>query len=188
MKPDQKMRNSMVYIDANLNKDLVGVEIGVWRGQNASIMFQNMSIKMLYLIDSYVKYTEYNHNEISSHIDMDANQIEARDILRQYEDKTEWIIKKAHDAINDVPNELDLVYIDGNHAGQYCATDIEDWYPKIRSGGILAGHDIWKPEIATVVRNFGRKYNYFIDGYLKPDNITWDEAGMDKMDFWITKR
>ena len=32
-------------------------------------------------------------------------------------------------------------YIDANHHYKECLADIEAWYPKVRSGGIISGHD-----------------------------------------------
>lgn len=36
---------------------------------------------------------------------------------------------------------LDFVYIDADHDYQSCRQDIEAWFPKVRHGGIVAGHD-----------------------------------------------
>jgi hypothetical protein len=36
---------------------------------------------------------------------------------------------------------LDLVYIDANHTYDYVKQDILSWLPKIKEGGIIAGHD-----------------------------------------------
>lgn len=36
---------------------------------------------------------------------------------------------------------LDFVYIDANHHYAEVVADIMAWYPKVRSGGIIAGHD-----------------------------------------------
>jgi len=36
---------------------------------------------------------------------------------------------------------LDLVYIDANHAYEHVIEDIRDWLPKVKPGGIIAGHD-----------------------------------------------
>lgn len=36
---------------------------------------------------------------------------------------------------------IDMVYIDGDHSYDGCTRDILAWFPKISSGGILAGHD-----------------------------------------------
>ena len=46
------------------------------------------------------------------------------------------------EASRTVPDEsLDYVYVDARH--DYCATyeDIDLWWPKLKPGGILAGHD-----------------------------------------------
>lgn len=41
-----------------------------------------------------------------------------------------------------IPNEsLDAVYIDANHHYSEVLADIKAWYPKVRSRGIIAGHD-----------------------------------------------
>jgi cephalosporin hydroxylase len=37
---------------------------------------------------------------------------------------------------------LDFVYLDGDHQTDAVVADIDAWKPKIRKGGILAGHDI----------------------------------------------
>lgn len=36
---------------------------------------------------------------------------------------------------------LDAAYIDGNHYYKEVLADIEAWYPKVRTGGIIAFHD-----------------------------------------------
>lgn len=40
-----------------------------------------------------------------------------------------------------VKNGLGAVYIDGDHTYESVRDDIKAWLPKIRKGGILAGHD-----------------------------------------------
>lgn len=36
---------------------------------------------------------------------------------------------------------LDYVFIDGSHDGESVAADLKAWIPKVRTGGIAAGHD-----------------------------------------------
>jgi autotransporter strand-loop-strand O-heptosyltransferase len=38
-------------------------------------------------------------------------------------------------------NSLDFVFIDGDHTYEGVIADIKAWYPKVRDGGIIAGHD-----------------------------------------------
>ena len=37
--------------------------------------------------------------------------------------------------------ELDAVFIDADHSYESVLSDIDAWYPKVRSGGVLSGHD-----------------------------------------------
>jgi hypothetical protein len=48
---------------------------------------------------------------------------------------------------NLFPDEcFDCVYIDANHSYEGCSEDIKVWWPKVRMGGIMGGHDYgnWK--------------------------------------------
>ena len=181
------MRNGLqVLKDKNLSQ-LVGVEIGVWRGHNALNILQNLDISMLYLVDSYKLYPEYNVNEISSHQNMEANEAEARELLKDYEDKITWCVQSSHDASNAVPDHLDFVYIDGNHSKIAIEQDMEDWYPKVRSGGFFSGHDIWKQEMQPSIEKFAKDLGYRYSQFDKPAHMAWDTAGIDRMDWWWTK-
>jgi SAM-dependent methyltransferase len=52
------------------------------------------------------------------------------------------------------PASVDLVYIDSIHTGDAVRLHISEWRPKLRRGGIIAGHDydpeIW-PEVVNAV-------------------------------------
>jgi len=46
------------------------------------------------------------------------------------------------EATRDVPDaSLDFVYIDARHDYESVLEDLDAWFPKVRPGGILAGHD-----------------------------------------------
>jgi predicted O-methyltransferase YrrM len=52
---------------------------------------------------------------------------------------------------------FDLVFIDANHSYQSVLEDINAWVKKVRSGGIICGHDFWEepcrhPGVARAVR------------------------------------
>ena len=36
---------------------------------------------------------------------------------------------------------LDFIYIDANHSYSECKNDLERWWPKLKKGGVFAGHD-----------------------------------------------
>ncbi len=59
-----------------------------------------------------------------------------------------------------IANDLAAVFIDGEHDYENCKADIAVWLPKVRSGGLLAGHDFTDgfPGVPRAVREaFGDK-------------------------------
>jgi predicted O-methyltransferase YrrM len=62
-------------------------------------------------------------------------------------------------------NSLDFVFIDANHSYEFVKDDINAWYPKVKKGGILAGHDyikLWSGVIQAV-DEFILKHNYSLE-------------------------
>lgn len=88
---------------------------------------------------------------------------------------------------------LDFVYIDANHHYKECLEDIEAWYPKVRSGGIISGHDFCfsDPDLHVIpaVHAFCSMYNYDTE---KDLNIVCGESdyfnGKPYPSWWIVKR
>lgn len=65
-----------------------------------------------------------------------------------------------------VPDEsLDFVYIDGDHHYGAVLGDILSWFPKVRKGGIVAGHDYVKyldMKVIEAVDDFCKQSGYKI--------------------------
>lgn len=58
--------------------------------------------------------------------------------------------KQALKGIAD--GSLDFVFIDADHTYEGCKKDILAWAPKVRSGGLIAGHDFNWPPVAKIVK------------------------------------
>lgn len=56
---------------------------------------------------------------------------------------------------------LDFVFIDGAHDYENVKNDINAWYPKIKNGGVIAGHDYVIPSPVQVA----------VDEFFKDNNI-----------------
>lgn len=48
---------------------------------------------------------------------------------------------------------FDLVFVDGDHSEKCCTSDILQFGPLVRVGGILAGHDFYQPGVFQSVKN-----------------------------------
>lgn len=134
-------RNSTKFIKSNLGKDLIGVEIGVFKGRNALSLLKTLSIKKLYLIDPYdIKFGKERQFWYRDVKEFDEIYKKAKKVLYKYKDKILFVKKISEDAFDEIPNNLDFVYIDGNHTYDYVKVDTK-YYSKLKEGGILGGHD-----------------------------------------------
>ncbi len=134
--------------------DLTVAEIGVWKGDHARTLQNQLDIDHLYLIDSYEDYNGYaDLNEPRSSHRLKHAKREARARLAEYDNIT-WIERRSENASDHLSESLDYVYVDGNHAYEYVLNDIQTYYSLLRPGGVLAGHDFsgeWPGVVEAVV-------------------------------------
>jgi predicted O-methyltransferase YrrM len=103
-------------------------EIGVCYGANAYRLKTNLNPDLMYLID------------LTGPDKLDKNYWngESIDALQKYT----WLQGNSPEMAVHIPDgSLDMVYIDGDHTVAGCYKDIVAYYPKVRKGGIIAGHD-----------------------------------------------
>ena len=132
---------------------LIGVEIGVSLGLNAESILKELNIEKLYLIDIWINYLNSKHDKSTESMTKDYKLV-----LKKFRNNNKIEIIKDY-SINAVKNlndnSLDFVYIDGNHSYQYVYKDIEVWTPKVKIGGVIAGHDIFNcPDVFEAVKDF----------------------------------
>lgn len=119
----------------------VFVEIGTHEGFNADFILTHNQSCHLYTIDPYIAYDDYKDsiNKITG--DELFNKVQSA-LKEKHGDRIHMIRKFSEDAINDVPNEIDFLYIDGNHQYSYVLKDLQLYFPKLKKGGILMGDDV----------------------------------------------
>lgn len=121
----------------NLNLQ-VGVEIGVAFGTHSEFILKNTSIKKLYSIDPFLEYWELSHLK-KAHWDLIFLNVEK--LLEPFGERSTLLRLTSVKAAPLVPDNLDFVFIDGDHAYQAVKQDLDLWFNKLRSGGILIGDD-----------------------------------------------
>jgi predicted O-methyltransferase YrrM len=137
-------RHSVIFAKEHFdNRPIEVVEIGTSKGENAFSILKSLNVKRIYLIDPYEEYSDYKKSEVGrTQKNLSTEEKSAHDLLAAYKDKITWIRKYSDDAVTIVPNEIDFIYIDGNHEYDYVKRDIENYFPKLKEGGIIAGHDV----------------------------------------------
>jgi hypothetical protein len=167
-------------------KELIGCEVGVHDAANAENILKELDIKKLYLVDPYILYEQcgklvkkFKGDELKK---SSLERLEKWEPWVEWKDKTVWIYKTSEEAHKDIPdNSLDFVYIDGNHQYESVIEDIGFWEPKVRDGGLLAGHDYqMKHEVKKAVDEiFGERVNHGLCFIVK--------SGRPVYDWWIFK-
>lgn len=67
------------------------------------------------------------------------------DLERIWREKFKFVEKTSVNAINDFDNEsLDLIYLDNDHSYEYVIEELFGWWPKLKIGGLMTGHDYIK--------------------------------------------
>lgn len=167
------------FLSNNYRTTLTGVEVGVENGDNALSMLANLRFQKLYLVDEYKDFIEGGKiREAARWLPV------ARKRLNKY-DNVEFIVQSSVNASKSVPDNLDFVYIDANHAYDYIKEDIAAWYPKVRNGGVIGGHDITWPGVYWAVTEFVQKNNLYL--YTSTPCDWWVVKGKSYSSFYNTK-
>ena len=123
----------------NLNN--VGVELGSFKGQFANTILNNWGGKLL-MVDVWRELPHQEYDDASNHREHIDAYSQAMDNIKGFEDRAYMLRMKGEHACDFISDgSLDFVYIDANHTYQAVKDDIRLWYPKVKSGGIIMGHD-----------------------------------------------
>jgi len=118
----------------------VGAEIGTFYGEFANHILNNWE-GTLYMVDVWRKLSFSEYPDVLNDLSLNGYQktIEAITGLEDRGLMLRMSSKQAAKIFSDW--SLDFVYIDANHRYEYVKEDLEMWYPKIKIGGMLSGHD-----------------------------------------------
>lgn len=123
----------------------IGAEIGCAKGMTTYRLLKHCPDLLLYAVDlweysidvlsDYSKqiYQDWNFEDIRNTFDQQTAPYQDRLIILQ---GVSW---KMADHMEN--GSLDFVFIDADHAYQSVKNDIYAWLPKLKSGGVLCGHD-----------------------------------------------
>jgi predicted O-methyltransferase YrrM len=115
-----------------------GVEIGTGGGVYAEVLCRNIPGLRLVCVDLWRPYDGYIDYTSVDYLEQDYRR--AQELLAPW--CVELIRKESMDALTIFQDgEFDFCYIDANHRSPWVDNDIYWWSKKVRSGGIVSGHD-----------------------------------------------
>lgn len=144
----------------------VGAEIGAHKAEFTA-EFCEVGLEM-FVIDPWIGFSGQGRHQKEQAVQDDYFRI-AMNNLEPY-DKYRVLRKTSMDALEDVKDgSLGFIYIDGNHNFRHAAADIFEWSKKVKTGGIVAGHDYF--DTASHARNVVCNVKAVLDAYTKAFDI-----------------
>jgi len=160
-----------------------GAEIGVNRG-GYTMIFAKYLTGTFYAIDPWVCWPEYVCSGGAYRRKDHPGSIEKTE--EAYQAAVNRLVKHNHvrilrqtsvQATIGIPDEsLDMVYIDGNHLYPYVIIDLWGYWPKLREGGIMSGHDLNFSSVTKAVLEFVAKANvryWYVMENESPTSFFW---------------
>ncbi len=134
------------------------VEVGAWQGQSAAFMgveIANSGKAIRFdAVDTWQGSDEPQHQN-----DPDVQHGRLYDVflantapVRQYVRPIRSTSVDAAEQYGDA--SLDVVFLDGDHTTEAVLADLQAWWPKVKPGGWLLGHDRDWATVARAVRAF----------------------------------
>jgi predicted O-methyltransferase YrrM len=135
-----------------LNPESTMVEVGCYYGVSTLMWESSDKIIKIFAVDPWKDFYDPNDgasqkgnmNEVESLFD--ENIKDSSKII-----KMKMTSKEASEKFEE--NSLDFVYLDGSHAYQDLKDDINNWLPKIKKNGFIAGHDIGWQTVQNAIKD-----------------------------------
>ena len=161
---------SLVHLINFLGNDLVGLELGVSKGESFMTLLHNCpNIKVLHGVDSYKPYTDFlkdpydgNAAHVVGYKEIDLDKSIAMNFfkfsgmgekIRIHETDSEEALQRIDD------ESLDFIFIDTYMTYEQAYRDFNSWYPKLKNGGLFSGHDWTASAVQRAVSEFRQQLN-----------------------------
>lgn len=126
----------------------IGVEVGVYRGHTSVALLKTFSSLKLVMVDPWMEWDPdsdyFKTTRIGKRTEGEWNEhkAEALELTKPFADRIVIRQMQSSDCAGGYPDDhFDFAFIDADHTYEAVREDISLWRPKVRSGGILAGHD-----------------------------------------------
>jgi hypothetical protein len=172
--------NRWQCIAKRVTGECVGAEVGVAEGKMSAMLLKTMPGLTLYMVDRWSEYSDeerkrdkYSKQPLLRQKDWDAKYSKAKSVSAIYNGRGRIVRESSLNAVAQFDDEFfDFVFLDADHSFEGAWADIAAWYPKVKVGGYLCGHDYHnkanpKPGVDKAVDEA------FGDRVKSDDNATW---------------
>ncbi len=121
-----------------------GAEVGVRDGFFSEVLLDRWTGARLISVDPWREFLTDDYVDVSNveQEDHEANLATTRARLARFGPRSEIRRATSAEAAAAIADgSLDFAYLDARHDRAAVTEDLEAWWPKVRPGGVLAGHD-----------------------------------------------
>lgn len=136
-------------------------EVGTYKGETLSVIGQQRNNATLYAIDPWKNVSSEDYKNTNDYIAFEDNAKQEEN-YQAFKNNCWFLESQGRLKVNrntsvvastQYPDEyFDMVFIDADHSYSGVKQDVEVWYPKVKKGGFVGGHDYDYPGY-----NFGVK-------------------------------
>lgn len=152
-----------------MKKNAIVAELGVAIGGHSKLILDHTKPTELHLIDSWT-YNDKNYKyPIEKHKSEEICIKEWQTTVNKFKNNENVTVHRNNcvDAAKKFKDGyFDWIYIDAGHRYECVYADLESWYPKVKKGGVIVGHDYTKlllgtnkMEVQEAVNDWCKKYN-----------------------------
>ena len=140
MRPEEEVRLLHNFLLSCLTADKVDtiVEVGTFAGESA-VVFAKYA-KHLICVDPYIGGYD-DKDEASNELMMREAKAQFQRVRACHPNISHLELTSEVAAAILMPNSIDMVYLDGSHKREDVERDIKAWLPRVKPGGLIAGHD-----------------------------------------------
>ncbi len=135
-----------------------GVELGVREGRFTKHILVHVPDSQLIGVDVWraLPTRDAPGAETYAEWPMARYRAQAIALVDQFPNRCRMLEMTTDEAAKALPDaSVDFVFIDADHTQDAVARDIAAWTPKVRPGGLIAGHDIRWPSVRRAVAASG---------------------------------
>lgn len=135
-------QEQLLRIVRPLGERPVGAEIGVYDGGTSAALLNGLPGLRLWMIDPWRPYEGESELGVLDQAAFDRARARAEWWTLPAAERRFLLRETSLQAAGRFgPDSLDFAFIDGNHLYEHVRADLHAWWPKIRAGGLLSGHD-----------------------------------------------
>jgi lipopolysaccharide biosynthesis glycosyltransferase len=141
-----RSREEFPYLLRALRLHGEGVEVGVYLGEFSEVLLRDSPLSVVHSVDPWKAFDRAEYRDkLNASVDEQEDRYQrTRERLQQFGERSVILRSFSAEASEQFrDNSLDFVFIDANHDFEHCSEDLRLWWPEIREGGVMAGHDFF---------------------------------------------